>query len=625
VNFSFFFRQNSYVMELQIIKFIAKLLLISAAGCSLSGQTPREEFRQLVAQLAQSPKDDALREKVIQAGATIDPPPAIPEEARHQFIVGKTLRADAKNQKEAQLAIETFQKAEGIAPWWGDVYLEISVTQEMAGKLEDAGKSLHFYVLSMPGEEKARLAQDHIYELEAKSRRNAAESQRSQEDIEARKRLTGWWQFKDSNGQWVFLQADGYSFTAVPGMSDDSWSFQGKFDGDMLKGLYTRKGHGEGNCKVPDQSHDLIGYLENESRQIRFKTAETEYHVRTHETPSLLIIFTDTVCDSVSPLSTNPKEFVLNQGPVRSYLGVLLRDFTEEQGNSEKGAFARCMKLEKVATGGGLIERLDPSGIAAQGGMQAGDAIVEATHMHPLYGGKKLYADKDVTLCSARDVQTFVGNTKPGQTIRVKFLRNEGGRYKEKEVRLIIGARPVNEVPTVERQVTQPEEVKSPSLGERVAPIASRDKSAEIADGPEKPATGKADSNLTSAEVHLPSDGKAIVYVYREGHFVGGAVSWWLFLENSRIARISNGSYLIMEIEPGNHALNIDTGPILRLEVKPGAVVFIRAFLPNAFSKHFSLSAVTQTEGSESIHKLKYLKRSYIADSRVRSGPAGEK
>ncbi len=72
----------------------------------------------MVEQLQKTPNDNALREKIIKLGAEIKPAPAIPEEARRSFVEGVTIVKSAKEPSSQKLAIESFNEALKIAPWW---------------------------------------------------------------------------------------------------------------------------------------------------------------------------------------------------------------------------------------------------------------------------------------------------------------------------------------------------------------------------------------------------------------------------------------------------------------------------------------------------------------------------
>jgi hypothetical protein len=49
---------------------------------SANAQSPREQLQQMVEQLQKTPTDNALREKIIKLGISIEPAPAIPDSIR---------------------------------------------------------------------------------------------------------------------------------------------------------------------------------------------------------------------------------------------------------------------------------------------------------------------------------------------------------------------------------------------------------------------------------------------------------------------------------------------------------------------------------------------------------------
>jgi hypothetical protein len=164
--------------------------------------TPGEQLAQMVQQLQQTPGDNALREKIIKLSASVKPAPAVPEEARRSFIKGTTFVKAATDPSQQKLAVESFQEAVKIAPWWGDAYYNLAIAQDLAGLPQDAQASLKLYLLTSPGEKDAREAQDRIYALEAKQEaldrqktdRLAAEQKKKAEFAQ---RLNGQWSYKD--------------------------------------------------------------------------------------------------------------------------------------------------------------------------------------------------------------------------------------------------------------------------------------------------------------------------------------------------------------------------------------------------------------------------------------------
>ena len=136
---------------------------------------PRELFGQLCKQLKDKP-DDSTRRLIVKLASQIKPAPAIPEEARKHFVEGKAIVNAAKNPAQQALAAQHFIESLKIAPWWGDAYYNLALTQELAGQLDNAERSLKWYLLSNPGESKAREAHERVYAI-VKKQKLAAEKE----------------------------------------------------------------------------------------------------------------------------------------------------------------------------------------------------------------------------------------------------------------------------------------------------------------------------------------------------------------------------------------------------------------------------------------------------------------
>ena len=137
---------------------------------------PQEILKQYVVDLQKNPSDYALREKIIRHVQTMRPAPAIPEDARRQYVMGKTLFEDAKNVKEFKDAIEKFRKALLIAPWWPEANRDLGMALQASQEYEEAIRALKLYVATNPGEELTRRAQNEIYKIEARQEKAAKES-----------------------------------------------------------------------------------------------------------------------------------------------------------------------------------------------------------------------------------------------------------------------------------------------------------------------------------------------------------------------------------------------------------------------------------------------------------------
>ncbi len=127
---------------------------------------PREQFQQYLGKLQQDPDDPALREKIIKLALTLEPKPAIPEEA--EKLVGRAtfIFKNAKTEADYVDAVQAYQRALLITPWVADYYFNLAVAQERAGKPSDAIASLKFYLMAAPDAQDRRDVLQRIGGLE---------------------------------------------------------------------------------------------------------------------------------------------------------------------------------------------------------------------------------------------------------------------------------------------------------------------------------------------------------------------------------------------------------------------------------------------------------------------------
>lgn len=112
-------------------------------------ETPREQLKQMVEQLQQSPNDNALREKIIKLAPTLKPSPALPDtavafEGRAQFAF-----KSAKSEGDFLAAAQEYEKAVAVAPWVLGYYSDLCTIYEKAGKFEDAKRHCGFYLIGL--------------------------------------------------------------------------------------------------------------------------------------------------------------------------------------------------------------------------------------------------------------------------------------------------------------------------------------------------------------------------------------------------------------------------------------------------------------------------------------------
>lgn len=157
-------------MVIQRIAAVALLTFgVSGIWASQTGKpAPKalEAFQHSVAELQQRPEDQELRKKVIQLGQRLKPAPQIPKEARGHFSRAYSLQREAKSAQDYESAVEEYQKALTLAPWWAAVYYHLGTAYERLDQYDPAIANLRFYLASDPGHAGAREALDRIQHME---------------------------------------------------------------------------------------------------------------------------------------------------------------------------------------------------------------------------------------------------------------------------------------------------------------------------------------------------------------------------------------------------------------------------------------------------------------------------
>lgn len=136
-------------------------------------QVALKHYTSFLQHVAEGSEDDwDLRRRVIRIAQRLNPPLAIPEEANRHAAYARTAAKEAKTPADFEKAIDEYQKALRIAPWWGDAYLNLALVQEQSGKYADAVRSLELFLLAAPNDPEARTVQNKMYELEYKAKKD---------------------------------------------------------------------------------------------------------------------------------------------------------------------------------------------------------------------------------------------------------------------------------------------------------------------------------------------------------------------------------------------------------------------------------------------------------------------
>ena len=178
------------------MKITGKLIIISfalfALVASAYAQSPREELQQMVEQLQNSPADTALREQIIKLALTLKPAPVLPPEAERRMVRGSAAFKGATSVTGYQDAAKEFEQATLAAPWYGDAYFNLGVTQDKAENYEAALRNLKLARLASPD---SKEIQTLIYEVEYRQEKvhspEAQAAKQKQKDDELVRSLDG--------------------------------------------------------------------------------------------------------------------------------------------------------------------------------------------------------------------------------------------------------------------------------------------------------------------------------------------------------------------------------------------------------------------------------------------------
>jgi hypothetical protein len=104
--------------------------------------------------------DVDLRAQIIELATEMDPPPALPDEARACMTKGLTAMNEAKTPADFEYARDTFAKAVCLAPWLGVGYRDLAIACDKAGNYDWALVNLDWYLKTKPAPADADWAKD---------------------------------------------------------------------------------------------------------------------------------------------------------------------------------------------------------------------------------------------------------------------------------------------------------------------------------------------------------------------------------------------------------------------------------------------------------------------------------
>jgi len=132
-----------------------------------------------------------LVDKIITLGRELDPPPIVPEEAERHLARGSAAVKAAGSPKDFDNAVKEFETAAYYAPWVAEIYYNLGVVRDKAGKYDAAIWALKMYLQAKPYSEDVKQVKNLIYEIEYRSEKLKEQAQIKISN--PAKRFTGKW------------------------------------------------------------------------------------------------------------------------------------------------------------------------------------------------------------------------------------------------------------------------------------------------------------------------------------------------------------------------------------------------------------------------------------------------
>lgn len=137
----------------------------------------------------------------------------------------------------------------------------------------------------------------------------------------------------------------------------------------------------------------------------------------------------------------------------------------------------------------------------------------------------------------------------------------------------------------------------------------------EVSPSPEvkpeaKPATAEAVESKPAVATEVKSEGpQPTIYFYRIKQFAGSALEPSVYCDEKELARMDNGRYFGVTLEPGKHTCRMgDKQTGFELDVKPDQIYYAKVGLEMGFWKgHGRLTLMQPEQGAFELKKVKPL------------------
>lgn len=123
-------------------------------------------------------------------------------------------------------------------------------------------------------------------------------------------------------------------------------------------------------------------------------------------------------------------------------------------------------------------------------------------------------------------------------------------------------------------------------------------------------------ATASPTEASTANTGKAVIYFYRIKQYAGSMLEPSVYCDDKELARMDNGRYFVVSLEPGKHTCNMgDKQTGFDLELKSGEQYYAKVTIDVGLLKgHGRLTLLAKEQGAFELKKVKPLGSSKVKD-----------
>lgn len=119
-------------------------------------------------------------------------------------------------------------------------------------------------------------------------------------------------------------------------------------------------------------------------------------------------------------------------------------------------------------------------------------------------------------------------------------------------------------------------------------------------------------SNFSIANQASPGD-SSVIYIYRVGQYGGAGANWAMFVDETKLCKLSNNKFMRVVVKPGKHTISSRIGGVglfkketeLEVEAEAGGEYFVACNIKQSFTRvRLEMIEVTKGTGKKQMEKM---------------------